>query len=110
MAEQRLTIKEWHYPDFIITVNDKTTRQPMDLTAYDAVKFTMIDADNNVVINDDWVIDNAVNWKIKYPFKLWETDTAGTYKSYFSLMKLWVKKLSAPTNFLIIEITEDYID
>jgi hypothetical protein len=106
--EQTLKIKQWHLPDFTVTIRDENNN-PLNLNDYDWVEFVMVDWNWNVVVHWSWDFVDKENWVITYRFQEWDTNIPWSFKAYFSLKKWDVRKISVPTDYFRIEIIKWYL-
>ena len=108
-VSEKIQIKKGFQTPISITVTDEKN-QPVDLSAFDAVKFTMVDMNGTAKINDQTAtfIDKPTG-QIGYTPTANDVNIVGKYRAYFSLSTSSVKKLSAPTDYFEIEIVSDLI-
>lgn len=105
---RKLIIKQNVLSEFIATVRD-CNGDIVDLSAYDSVKFVMIDSSDVVKVNAVATFIDKTAGTVSYEFIATDVDTVGNFKAYFLFYTGADKKLASPPTYFDIQITEDYL-
>ena len=105
---KKLIIKEGFLTDFVATVRDSNSNV-VDLSAYDSVKFIMVNSSDVIKVNATATFINKTAGTVTYSFVTADVDTIGTYKAYFAFYTGTDKKLASPPTYFEIQIIEDYL-